>query len=77
VQNIGKRQNVKQYDTEYILPHSAIRKQTGVKLDKQHGYEKITSEYTSHKSYLAAKTDTTVPHDKSENLFLDSGKGAC
>ena len=74
---IGKRQSIKQYDRVYIQLHSIILKQTGVKLDKQHGYEQITSDNTSHKSYLAVKTDTTVPQNKLENLVLDSGKGAC
>jgi len=50
VPNTGKRQNIKQYDKVYIQLHSVIRQQTGVKLDKQHGYEQVTSEYTSHKT---------------------------
>jgi hypothetical protein len=77
VLNTGKRQNVKQYDRVYIQLHSIIKKQTGVKLDKQHGYEQVTSDNTSHKSYLALKIDKTLPQNKLENLVLDSGKGAC
>jgi len=53
--NNGKRQNIKQYDKVCIQLHSVIRKQTAVRLDKQHGYEQVTLEYTSHKSYLAVK----------------------
>jgi len=75
--NFGKRQNIKQYDKVCIQLHSVIRKQTAVKLDKQQGYEQVTSEYTSHNSYLAIKTDTTVSQNKPENLILDNGKGAC
>jgi len=70
-------QYIKQYDKVCIQLHSIIRKQTGVKLQKQHGYEQVTSEYTSHKSYLAVRTDTAIPQNKSENLVLDSGNGAC
>jgi hypothetical protein len=70
-------QYIKQYDKVRIHLYSITRKKTGLKLDKQHGYEQVTSEYTSHKSYLAIKTDTTVPHNNPENLVLDSGKGAC
>jgi len=53
-----------------IQQHAVTRKQTGVKLDKQQGYEQVTSKYTSHKSYLAVKTDTVTPHDNPENLIL-------
>jgi len=60
-----------------IQLHSIIRKQTGVKLDKKHGYEQVTSEYTGHKIYLEIETDRTVPHNNPENLILDSGNGAC
>jgi len=77
VPNNGKRQNIKQYDKVCIQLRSVIRKQTAVRLDKQQGYEQVTSEYTSHKSYLAVKNYSTVPHDNPENLVLDSGKGAC
>jgi hypothetical protein len=74
VPNTGKRQNIKQYGKVSIQLHSALRKQTGVKYDKQHGYEKFTSEYASHKSYVAVKPDKTVPHNNPEKLVLDSGK---
>jgi len=70
VPNSGKRQNIKQYDKVYIQLHSVIRKQTGVKLDKQHGYEQVTSEYTSHKSTLETKTNTPVKHDNPETSSL-------
>jgi len=70
VPNTGKRQNIKQYDKVYIQLHSVIHKQTGVKLDKQHGYEQVTSEYTSHKSSLGTKTNTTVKHDNPETSSL-------
>ena len=43
-----QKQNIKQYDGVYIQLPSVIRKQTGVKLDKQGGYEQVTSECTSH-----------------------------
>lgn len=59
VQNIGKRQNTNQYDRVYVQLHSVMVKQRGVKFDKQHGCEKVTSEYTTHKSYLAIKLTQT------------------
>ena len=70
------KQYTQQYAKVFIQLHSVIRKQTRVKLDKKHGYAQVTSQYTSHKIYLAVKTVITTPHDNLENLILDNGKGS-
>lgn len=53
-----------------------ILKQTGIILDR-HGCKQVTSLDKNHKSYPAVKADTAVPHNKPENLILDSGRRAC
>jgi hypothetical protein len=68
-----------------VLNYTLIyAKKIGVKLDKQHGYEHVTTSIkTTHESKVTtlfnqqAKTDRIIPNNKPDTIIRDSGKGKC